>query len=205
MSEARVRVSLSDGVLEFEGSESFVTSQVEKFTTIIQTALAGEPPIADDPAPGGDTKPATSPPPAPDAGLTDVLKDVFAATDTGVQILRPLPGSSKAQKAVNGAKLYLFGLQALTQRDTARFAEIKNVCKAHGCYDAANMAACLKGDQASFVFGGQGKRQTLKLSAPGLEATAELIARIRTRGNGIAASRKGSAPRGMATPVTSPR
>jgi hypothetical protein len=46
MSEARVRVSLTDGVLEFEGSETFVASQVEKFTRIIQAAFAGEPPSA---------------------------------------------------------------------------------------------------------------------------------------------------------------
>ena len=58
-------------------------------------------------------------------------------------------------------------------------------------YHSHNMAACLKGDQTSFVFGGRGKRQTLKLSAPGMKATAELIARIRTRGNGIASKRKG--------------
>ena len=201
MSEAKVRVSLSDGVLEFEGSESFVTSQVEKFTKIIQSALAGEQPIVDDAAggggggtsaaggnsAGGDTQPAASAPPPPGADL----KDIFEATDTGVQILRPVPGSNKAEKAVNGAKLYLFGLQALKQRDTALFAEIKNVCKAHGCYDSHNMATYLKGDQASFVFGGQGKSQTLKLSAPGLHETGELIARIRARGHGIASRRKG--------------
>jgi hypothetical protein len=81
------------------------------------------------------------------------------------------------------------------------------------------MAACLKADQTSFVFGGRGKRQTLKLSAPGLHATAELIARIRTRGHGIAPRRKGnerhigptaphameSSARSMATLVKSPR
>jgi len=229
MSEARVRVSLSDGVLEFEGSESFVTSQVEKFTKIIQAALAGERPTADDAAAGdgggttdagsnrgdGEKQPAASAPPSPDIEL----KDIFEATDTGVQILRPLPGSSKAEKAVNGAKLYLYGLQALKQRDTALFAEIKHVCKAHGCYDSNNMAGCLKGDQASFVFGGRGKRQTLKLSAPGLHATAELIARIRTRGHGIASKRKGndrvvvptaphameSSPCSRATLIKSPR
>jgi hypothetical protein len=209
MSEARVRVSLTDGVLEFEGSESFVTSQVEKFTKVIQAALAGEPLITDSaPADAGDvgndaaaagdgatdagaivaahdTQPVASAPPTPEVEF----KDIFAPTDTGVQILRPVPGSSTAEKAVNGAKLYLYGLQALKKRDTARFAEIKSVCKAHGCYDSHNMAACLKGDQASFVFGGQGKHQTLKLSAPGLHATTELIARIRARGNGNASKR----------------
>ena len=81
------------------------------------------------------------------------------------------------------------------------------------------MAACLKGDQMSFVFGGRGKRQTLKLSAPGMHAIAELIARVRTRGHGIESKRKGnervvvptaphamrSSPRSMATLVKSPR
>ena len=84
-------------------------------------------------------------------------------------------------------------LRALKQRDTARFAEIARVCKAHGCYDSRNMAACLKGDQTSFVFGGTGKRQTLTLSAPGIEGTAALIARIRSAGQGIASARQGIA------------
>ena len=44
MSEARVRVSLTDGVLEFEGPENFVAGLVEKFGAVIQTALTGEAP-----------------------------------------------------------------------------------------------------------------------------------------------------------------
>ena len=213
MSEARVRVSLSDGVLEFEGSESFVTTQVEKFASIIKAALAAEQSIADVPrdggaartdtgrtdaggnGAGGGTQPAATAPPSPAVEF----KDIFAPTDTGVQILKALPGSSRAEKAVNGAKLYLYGLLALTQRDTALFAEIRNVCKAHGCYDSHNMAACFKDDQASFVFGGRGKSQTLKLSAPGIHATAELIARLRARGNGIASKRKGNAGNAVQT------
>ena len=137
------------------------------------------------------TEPA-APPSAPPPSPVEQFKDLFAPTETGVQVLTTLPGSSKAEKAVNGAKLYLYGLQALMQRDIAAFAEIGRVCKAHGCYDSHNMAASLKGDQTSFVFGGRGKRQTLKLSAPGMQGTADLIARIRAAGNGIAAGRKGN-------------
>src|SRR5205809_769550 len=117
MSEARVKVSLTDGVLEFEGSETFVTSQVEKFTRIIQAAFAGDHAVADE---------------AP----------------------RETP----------------------TSRDSV----------------ITEPPASLKGDQTSFVFGGRGKRQTLKLSAPGMQGTADLIARIRAAGNGIAAGRKGN-------------
>ena len=207
MSEARVHVSLTDGVLEFEGPENFVTGLVEKFTGVIQAALAGEPPDANDAGGGdngrnraGDAQPAAasvpqvaSAPPAPDVAL----KDLFAATETGVQILRALPGATKAQRAVNLAKLYLYGLQALKQRDTALFAEIGRLCRAHGCYDSHNMAASLKGDRSSFVFGGRGKRQTLKLSAPGMEGTAALIVRIRAGGNGIGSGSKGIARRAI--------
>jgi hypothetical protein len=186
MSEARVWVSVTEGVLEFEGPEHFVAGLVEKFTSVIQTALAGEPPETT-PAVASVNQVASPPEPAPDVAF----KDLFAATETGVQILRTLPGSTKAQRAVNLAKLYLYGLQALKQRDTAFFAEIGRVCRAHGCYDTHNLAAYLKADRASFVFGGTGKRQTLKLSAPGMEGTAALIAGIRAGGNGIASESKG--------------
>ena len=187
MSEARVRVSLTDGVLEFEGPENFVAGLVEKFTGVIQAALAGAPPDAQL-APASVHQVASAPP-TPDVALNDIL----AATETGVQILTALPRSTKAERAVNLAKLYLYGLQVLKQRDTAFFAEIGRVCKAHGCYNSHNMAAYLKADRASFVFGGKGKRQTLTLSAPGMEGTAALIARIRAGGNGITSGSNGIA------------
>ena len=104
---------------------------------------------------------------------------MYAATDTGVQILRAVPGSSWAQKTVNGATLYLYGLQLLKKREMASFGEIKNVCKAQGCYDSHNMAAYLKAAQQAFVFGGNGKRQTVKLSAPGFHAASQLLANVR--------------------------
>jgi hypothetical protein len=122
-------VSITDGVLEFEGSEQFVASLVDKFTSVIQTALAGEPDANET---GGGTNsdrdappPASIEPPPPEA----TFEDIFAATETGVQILKPLPASTKAQRTVNLAKLYLYGLQMLQQRDTARFAEIGRACK----------------------------------------------------------------------------
>jgi hypothetical protein len=194
MSEARVRVSLTDGVLEFEGPETFVSGLVEKFIQVIETALAGDP--------SGDAKPAAAigqhvvrAPTAPEVALQDLL----AATDTGVQILTTVPGSTKAQRAVNLAKLYLYGLQVLKQRDTAPFSEIGRACKAHGCYHSHNMAAYLKGDRASFVFGGHGKHQTLKLSAPGLEGIAALIERTRAGRHGITPRRQGIAQAAIPT------
>ena len=179
MSEARIRVSLTDGVLDVELPEKLVLDLVEKFAAVIQTALAGGAQHA-----AARVAFVANAPPSSEVAFNDI----FAATGTGVQLLRAIPGSTKAERAVNIAKLYLYGLQALKRRDTAFFVEIGRVCKAHGCFDSKNMASSLKAHQTSFVFGGTGKRQTLRL-----EETAALIARIRAAGKGIARRKKGIA------------
>ena len=211
MSDARVRVSLTDGVIEFEGPEAFVAGLVEKFSGAIQMALGGAEPDVN--AAAGDDRscdngsddaavtarpvvnvvneePVMSAPPAP----AESLGDIFAETENGVQVLTLLRGD-KASRTVTLAKLYLYGLQKLQQRDTAMFGEIAHLCRAHGCYNSHNMAAYLKADQESFIFGGKGKRQTLKLSGPGMEGTEALIARIRGGRNGILSRRQGIAAR----------
>jgi hypothetical protein len=172
MPEARARVSLSSGdLLEFEGSEAFVTAQLDRFRHLIPGA-AGPAEGAPATAAAAPNTPAASPP-AP------VFDDIFAATRKGVQILKAVPGGSRPQRSVNAARLYLFGLQALTGRDVASFDEIRAVCRSQRCYDASNMTTSLKNDQASFVFGGRTKRQTVKLSAAGADAARRLVERLR--------------------------
>ena len=82
MSDARVRVSLTDGVIEFEGSETFVASLVDKFGGVIRTALGGEQLDVNE-------EPAASAPPAPD----DSLGDIFAETDDGVDEVKLTGGT----------------------------------------------------------------------------------------------------------------
>lgn len=132
------------------------------------------------------------------------------ATDTGVQLVTSLPGRTKAARIVTLAKLYLYGLQALTSRDTALFAEIGRACRAHGGFDTHNLSAYLKQERTAFVFGGKGKRQTIKLSAPGVQETAALIARLRAARQEIASQSNGTARHSLRTPrgareSTSPR
>ena len=226
MSEARVRVSWTDGVIEFEGSETLVACLADKFAGVIQTALVGAPldvrsvdrderqesvaalppavvveerPVASlPPAVVVEEQPVASlppavvdePPVAPLPPAPDTFSDLYAETEHGLQVLKVMRGP-KAVRTVTLAKLYLYGLRKLQQRETARFAEIADVCRAHGCYNSHNMASYLKADQASFIFGGTAKRQTLKLSAPGLEETAALIQRIRAGGKGIVSLAQG--------------
>jgi hypothetical protein len=103
------------------------------------------------------------------------LAEVFAVTDTGVQILKDIPGSSKAEKMVNAAKLLLYGSMKLKQKDIVLFEEVAAVCRKHGCYDGANMAKALKDEHEAFVHGGRGRKQTLKLTVPGEKAAAKMV------------------------------
>ena len=170
MSEAKARVSMTDGVLlEFEGSEAFVSGQLERFSRMITGESA---PAA---APVAESVAAASAP----AAQPDPFTDLFAKTERGLQVLAKVPGRSTAQKTVNAAKLYLYGLSATQQRDTAWFEEIRTVCRAHRCYDANNMATTLKNAQDAFIFGGAGKKQTLKLSQNGVNAARQLVERLR--------------------------
>src|SRR3954463_10301947 len=130
MSESRVRVSLTEGIFEFEGSEAFVAAHVDKFARMIHAAVAVQwpgsidtvaqapgavspdaPTVAvDAPAPPvAPQQPAPAPPPSPDVEFADM----FAMTPGGVQILKRVPGASCAQRTVNGASLYLYGIRLL--------------------------------------------------------------------------------------------
>ena len=189
MSESRVRVSLTDGTFEFEGSEGFVAAHVEKFARVIQAVVAVQWPGSADVEASSPSLPAETAsvaPPPPEIALADI----YAATVDGVQILKRVPGSSYAQRTVNGATLYLYGLRMLKQRDIAWFREIKSICKAQNCYDSHNMSAYLKAAQHAFVFGGNGKRQTIQLSVPGLNAAAQLLANVRAGNDAMYRRRK---------------
>src|SRR4051812_46426823 len=146
MSEAKARVSMTDGVLlEFEGSEAFVSGQLERFSRMI----TGEPATATERvAESAATAPSPAPPPA---APPDTFADIFAVTENGLQVLAKVPGRSTAQTTLNAAKLYLYGLQVTQQRQTAWFEEIRKVCRAHRCYDANNMATTLKNAQDAFI------------------------------------------------------
>jgi hypothetical protein len=171
MADAKISISLTGGSFELEGSETFVNQQIERFFDLIKASLTT--PRAE--VRGESVAVAPGTPAGPATNVSTDLDDIFAPTETGVQILKDIPGNSKSEKTVNAAKLYLFGMAALKQKDTVLFEEIKDICKAHGFYDANNMAANLKGEKEAFVFGGSGKKQTLKLTVPGTKGAAKLV------------------------------
>ncbi len=169
MTEAKVTIPLANGSLQFEGSEEFVTKQLDKFAGAIELSLKAQTHKNE----GGKSPAQNS---ADISAVPEGLEEIFAETENGVQILIDIPGDSKSSKTVNAAKLLLYGLTAFKKKDIVFFEEVADVCRAHGFYDVGNMSSYLKSEKSSFIFGGSGKKQTLKLTVPGSKAAAQLIA-----------------------------
>jgi len=192
MSEARVKLSLIDGrMVEIEGSEAFVSAQLEKFGESIGAGVSG-PGRANagaDNADGGDGQAAVDHAPVPPIVMppvevppVDMLEDIFAATTDGVRIVVDVPGVSVHQKMANAGKLLAYGLAKLQTRNLVGFDEVKEACVAQHCYDAAHLASSLKRQRSAFVFAGRRKRQTFALTASGTSEAEKMIAAIRAAG-----------------------
>jgi hypothetical protein len=176
MTEAKVRVSVLEGTIEIEGTESFVSVQLEKFGDSIRAGLTAE--RKEQRAGGGGSTPDKG---NAGAGSTSVgeLDDMFAATETGVQVLKDIPGGNNTEKMANAGKLLAYGMAKVKNKDTVLFEDVKAVCKTHGCYDGNNMAKALKAEKTAFVFGGRGKKQTIKLTKPGTNEVEKMIQALR--------------------------
>jgi hypothetical protein len=167
MSDARVRVSVVDGTIEVEGTEAFVTAQLEKYDVPIRAGLARVAGVA---VPGTDGRAAT-----------DALSAIFQPTSTGVAILCEIPGNTKTERMVNAATLVAYGAATLKNRRSVLISELRAVCRAHRCYDQHNLVTVLRKRRTTFIIGGRGRRKTVALTADGMKAAERLIPTLGAR------------------------
>lgn len=173
--QAKVQISLRDGVLELEGSEDFVSQQLQVLQPLIENAFKQVParnievPPADPPASGSS---ATSSGTNTHKGF-EAYENLLAEADGKIQILKTLPGGNKAQKSVSAALLLAFGNHLMGNESTS-FSDVRDLCKAHACLDSGNFASTMKGQKEWFLISGSGSGQTFKLTVPGRKKAAEL-------------------------------
>lgn len=163
----RAKFSLADGRIEIEGTEAFVAAQLEKLEPLLQEMFTHRPPPASAQALGSDGTPASASATATSGALNDYL-NLFALADGKIQILKALPGGSKAAKA-QSATLLLAYANSLRGVNTTTVEEIRSMCTVHACYDQSNFSKTFKGafGKESLTLTGSGASQAVSLTHPG--------------------------------------
>ena len=163
----RAKFSLADGRIEIEGSEALVAGQLAKLEPLLQKMFVQRPPPATAPAPASNGNSAPAPSPAHSGALEDYL-NLFALADGKIQILKSLPGGSKASKAQSGILLLAYA-NSLRGVNATTVEEIRATCTAHACYDQGNFSKTFKGafGKESLTLSGSGASQAVSLTHPG--------------------------------------
>ncbi|MGE5552459.1 MAG: hypothetical protein ACM3XZ_00845 [Betaproteobacteria bacterium] len=194
-SEARVVINLREGLVEFEGTESFVNENLkwirEYFDVQVKSLVRHvqvEAPIvpAASTGPIGTVASPTAPEPEQDkyvavfgAPKESVNRVIHTEADTFTIIVKKIPGKNKAEKEVNLSLLYCLASEFYGRTDVAA-AELRRLCKDHACLDGNNFAAHLKKRTDLFLSTGkQGSPNfTVKLTMPGKERAQTLLASL---------------------------
>lgn len=168
-------ISLKDGILEFEGSEKFVTEQLKRFDGIINEMMSKPvKPLNLSPKPQGDAN-FNSKNGVGDEGLENVIQKIGEE----IKIAVVIPGDNNVQKTKNAALLYLYGKKVYFGVDSeVDFNEISKVCKDHGCFDSKNFSKHMKSAKPSIVVTGKGKKQKASLTPSGEKEVKKLINEI---------------------------
>lgn len=182
MSEkAKFRYSATDGTLELEGSEEFVTQHFESLTDIVRIIsrhITIEQKI--DPVEPED-KPSTL---NSESGIkvekTEIKEgiashpSVFSEINGKLKIVTDIPGANKKEKMVNAALLYCYGSKLLGDEQVPS-AEIRNVCEEHGCIDSPNFSKIFTDKTVFLSDGVKGGNKTVKLTFQGEKKAKALL------------------------------
>ena len=184
--KAKFKYSASEGVLELEGSEEFVTKHFESLTDMVRVmsrhaptetkndnatvtslpieASNGKPPLND--TAGGS-----------DAETIQSYPEYFSEINGKLKVVAEITGSSKKSKMLNAALLFCYGSELLGDEQVAS-KDIRQVCEEHGILDAPNFATVFS-DKTIFLSDGvKGGNKDVKLTFQGKKKAKELLGNV---------------------------
>lgn len=166
----KVTINLSQGLIEVEGSEEFVSSQVDIFQKtmlpavqsitdkVAQLKISARTLESDQPVVVSEDVPSQT-----------KHNDVFSMDSTGqIHILGTI-GTKPTDKTRSLALLYLLAKKELKNENSASAQELREQCKKHGCFDASNFARILEGLKIMVMPIGKtnSKNKSYELTVPG--------------------------------------
>ena len=181
-SEAKLHLSLEDGVFEISGSELFVSQQIENFKEIILEALQGKQSQGgvslnedDDQKTPAEESMGSDGKSERGAGKKSFPR-VLHIEEKNVNIIKKMPGNNNAKKSVNTALAYLWGNKSVGI-DGVSYQDIRDLCQKQGCLDSANFSSHMKGAREHIIIDGKkgSSAQVCKLTIPGEERAEELL------------------------------
>jgi len=175
--QAKVQISLRDGILELQGSEKFVSAQLAILQPLIDSAFKNPPAPQQFTVSSANQTTSQSSPTGDNASGLSAYENIFAEADGKIQILKTLPGGKKANKTVNGALLLAFA-NTLIGNSTTPYGDVRDLCSSHACLDSGNFSKTMKGQKELFIISGSGSSQTIKLTVPGKKRAEELAKQL---------------------------
>jgi hypothetical protein len=188
-SKASFSFSFADGTLKIEGSELFVSQQMDAFRDTILDSLNafGKPALAL-PAPthvqtnGIDSSGGTG----NDAEVVELQPEgnpfprVLDTMGDRLKITTAIKGKTTAEKAINLILAYLWGKERLLNEPTAEYKELRELCEEHACLDSSNISTTLSSKKSLIlVDGAKGSTSKIcKLTYPGREAAEEVLEQL---------------------------
>lgn len=173
---SRIKISLNGNLLELEGSDDFIKTNLELMKKIEQAA----------PVPQTlNQQPSSNPVKTPinnsiSENLSDLYPYVYHKTDEGFNIISSeLPGNSNAEKTRTLALIYLYGKKFMMSEDSADSNELRSLATKFGCLDSKNFAKHLAATKPHLAFNGKkGGNKTYTITRPGENEAKKIVSEI---------------------------
>ena len=179
--DAKLHLSLEDGIFEISGSEAFVSEQIENFKDIILEALKTKErksvsAVSAEPLSVHSIAPASLTEINSEAGTGENLfPNVLHFEGKEVTIMKTAPGSSTAKQALNTVLIYLWAKKSVGE-EFVPAKVLRDMLKDHSCLDEKNFSANLsKAQEHILIIGKKAGLKSYKLSRPGIMKAKELL------------------------------
>ncbi|HEX2947156.1 MAG TPA: hypothetical protein VHT96_14515 [Clostridia bacterium] len=194
--DAKILVNLKDGLIELQGSEEFVGTQIEWLKDVINRTPIDVPSPAVNTQNNVQAEEATIPANTLATAVPnnsevndryiaifgvakDIVDTVIHTEENCFSIITRKIKGGNADKQINYSLLYCLAKEFYRQQEVS-FEELRELCRDNACLDSGNFAKYFDNHRDLFIVNGKAgsKNKTVKLTSPGRNKAKELLASL---------------------------